>query len=206
SSVTTIIGIKNNEIEIHNIGEPKNGFDPTNIKTSFNRSYFGIEIGDHELETIHLHKITKDSLVLSYSLDGEIKEVFRKVSENRPKIKWNPENKSYKWKGNKTTVYSHFLKNGLFVDYNKQDERVSVGHWNTMKMQNSLFFVADIISPVTLTIDSLKENFVYYSIFEREKYSYRLEEQSFSFPNQLIGEWALVSTEFIGDDPRPPIP
>lgn len=207
SHFTTIIGIKNNQIEIRSIGNPKNGLNPTNFKTSFDRSYFGIEIEDYEWGTIYLDNITKDSLVVSYSLDDNIKEVFRKVKEHKNQPEWSPKNKSYQWKGNKTTVYSHFLKNGLFVDYNKQNERVSVGHWNTMKIQNSSFFVVDKASPITLTIDSLKESSVYFSIFEKEKYSYKFEEESLSFPNQLIGDWVLADTEFInGKPPPPPIP
>jgi hypothetical protein len=203
---TTIIGIKNNEIEIQNIGDPKDGFYPTNIKTTFNRHYFGIEIDNYEVKKIYLDKITKDSLVVSYNLESKNKEVFRKVKAISPQLNWKPENKSYKWKGNKTTVYSDFFKNGLFVHYNKQDEDVHIGHWHTFKMQNAAFLSTDIIAPITLTIDSLKDKEVYLSIFEKEKFNYKFTEQSLAIPDDLIGEWALVSTEVIGDNPPPPSP
>ena len=195
-----IMRIEGDSIFFRTTGDPKNGFQAWNIKSKFNQTLDGIEIEDETLDKIYVHKITKDSLVLSYKTQNSTREVFQKLNQTKSKINWDPKNKAYQWKGNSSFINTKFLNNGLFIDYLPETDEVSVGHWNTIKEENNLFIVFDKLNIIAISVDSLIKNKVYLSIHDEQKFNYTFMEQYLEVPNHLLGDWNLVSSDILRDE------
>tara|TARA_R110000744_G_scaffold47436_1_gene104466 strand:+ start:7311 stop:8390 length:1080 start_codon:yes stop_codon:yes gene_type:complete len=193
-----IMLIVGDSIFFNNTGEPKNDFNTSHFKTKFRRTSGAIIIEDaHSNLKIYVHEMTPDSLVLSYNTESSTREVYRKLKEPDSKIDWNPKNKSYQWKGTKSLVNSTFLENGLFVDYVEENEDISVGHWNTLDVMNNLFIILDKLFVEAVSVDSLTENMVYLSLYNKEKYQLSFKERKLEIPKNLLGNWTLVDSENI---------
>ena len=193
-----IMLIVGDSIFFNNTGEPKNDFNASHFKSKFRRTSEAIIIEDeHSNLKIYVHEMTPDSLVLSYDTESSTKEVYRKLMQPDSKIDWNPKNKSYQWKGSTSLVNSTFLENGLFVDYVEENEDVSVGHWNTLDVKNNLFLIVDKSFIEAASVDSLTENMIYLSLYNKEKHQLSFKERKLEIPKNLLGNWTLVDSENI---------
>lgn len=181
-------------------------FTPLNIKTIFKRTSEGIENEDEYFSKIYIHEISNDSVVVSYETENSTKEVFKKQNQPQSKIRWNPENKSYEFEGNNGLVNIKFLENGLYVDCLPGKNDVSVGHWHTIEEKNNLFIVLDNINVIALAVDSLKNDKVFLSIHDKAKFDYTLAEQSLEMPQNLLGDWILVGSDYHNGFNPPPLP
>ncbi len=170
-------------------------FPPMNIKTKFHRTSDGIETEDEHFHKIFIHKISNDSLVVSYETQNSTKEVFKRQYLPKSKVHWNPGGKSYVFQGNSTLVHTRFLENGLYIDYLPEIEEVSVGHWNTFNIKDNLFLVFDKLNIIALSVDSLANNQVHLSIQDERKFNYTFQEQNLETPKNLLGDWELITCD-----------
>jgi len=190
-----IMRIDGDSVFFKTTGDPKSDIRAWNKKSKFKRTADGIEAENEDLNKIYIHEISDDSVVISYETKNSTKEVFKKLNQPMNKIDWNPSEKSYSFEGNSGFVNIKFLENGLFVDCLKEKEDVSVGHWYTIEEKKNLFVVLDNMIPIALTVDSLLQDNVYLSIEDENKYDYTLKEMNLEIPENLLGDWSLVTCD-----------
>lgn len=190
-----IMRIDGDSIFFRTTGEPKMGFDAWHIKSKFKRTSDGIETENEKLDKVFIHEISNDSLVISYMDKNSTREVFRKLKQPNLEVKWNPSNKSYEWTGNSLFVNTKFLDNGMFVEYLPEKEDVYVGHWNTILEKNNLFIVFDQLNIDAISVDSIKKSTAYLSLHNKEKHNYTFNEQNLKAPENLLGDWELVTCD-----------
>ena len=201
-----LIFVEDDSLYFKSIGNLENGYDGYEIKETFKYTKNGLKISGKELEELLIDIVSKDSMVID-QYKGGTKEVFRKLDPTETPINWSPSNKSYYWAGNTSSVNTKFIDNGLFVDYTTKTKRISIGQWEMFSLKNRTLLIRNSLYPQVFPIDSIKENSVFLSIFDIDKYNYTYEQYEPEIPEELLGEWVFINSEFVnGNLPPPPSP
>lgn len=179
------------------------GLDGNESRTTFNYTENGFKLKGIDLEELFITKVSKDSMVLDLYND-EVKEVFRRLTPTEIPMNWSPSNKSYYWDSNTSKINTKFIGNDLFVDYNRKTDYISIGQWETFSLKKHTLLNRNILYPQVFHIDSIKQNKIHLSIFDRKKYNYVLKEYSPKMPKELLGEWIFVGSKYINENLPPP--